>query len=220
MRDKTLVIGAVMYPGFEMLDMFGPLEMFSLVTCCPVQIVMIAQDDKPVSTAMGQSPGGGPAVTPDATFVTAPAADILLVPGGFGTLAELENSVLLGYLRQAASEARLVCTVCTGSVLLAKAGALKGRSATSNKQFFALTQMAEADVDWVESARWVEDGKYFTSSGVSAGMDMSLAVINRLFGAEEAEAVASVAEYTWHRDAASDPFTADLNKAARQMGLV
>jgi transcriptional regulator GlxA family with amidase domain len=72
----------------------------------------------------------------------------------------------------------------------------------------------------VERARWVEDGKFFTSSGVSAGMDMSLAIIARLAGDEAANSIAKVTEYTWHRDADVDPFADDLNEAAKAMGLV
>lgn len=220
MTQSPLTIGAVMYPGFEMLDMFGPLEMFSMITDAAVDIVMIAQDDTPVVTAMGQDITRGPRVTPDCSFSTAPAVDVLLIPGGFGTLPQLENPAMLDFLRSAAAQASLVCSVCTGSVLLARAGLLDGRAATSNKQFFALATMEEADVRWVEGARWVEDGQYFTSSGVSAGMDMSLAVIARLYGEAAATTIADQAEYSWHRDADSDPFTEQLNAGAREMGLL
>lgn len=220
MANTSLTVGAIMYPGFEMLDMFGPLEMFSMITQDRLEIAMIAEHDEPVSTAMGQVPGGGPKVAPDFTFESAPAVDLLLVPGGFGTMAQLENPTFIGYIQRASEGARLVCSVCSGSVLLAKAGLLTGLRATTNKQFFALTSLAPAEVNWIESARWVEDGKFFTSSGVSAGMDMSLAVISRLYGEKTAEEIAQSAEYTWHRDADSDPFAESLNEGARALGLL
>lgn len=219
MQTETLTIGALMYPGFEMLDMFGPLEMFSVLGPDRAAIHMIAEGNAPVPTAMGQALDAGPRVAPDCDFAAAPALDILLVPGGFGTMAQLENAALLDFLRQKSGEARFTCSVCTGSLLLAQAGLLDGRRATTNKQFFALTGMVPPGAQWVEQARWVEDGSFFTSSGVSAGMDMALALIARLWGEETAEIAAASAEYSWHRDADSDPFHAHLNEGAKALGL-
>ncbi len=104
--------------------------------------------------------------------------------------------------------------MCSGSALLARAGILDGHRATSNKQYFSLATAQSAAVDWVAEARWVDDGHVVTSSGVSAGMDMALAIIERLFDTETAQAIAVGTEYTWHRDANTDPFIAYLNAAA------
>ena len=220
MRSPPFTIGAVLYPGFEMLDMFGPLEMFSMLGTDNVEIKMIAQNMNSVAAAMGVALDAGPRVEPDHDFSSCPPLDIVLVPGGFGTRAELENSALLHFLREKSESADIVASVCTGSALLAKAGCLEGKSATSNKQFFSLATQQSSNVQWIEKARWVEDEKFFTSSGVSAGMDMSLAIITRLFGIETAENIAKATEYNWHRDADIDPFTADLNEASRAMGLI
>ena len=97
-------------------------------------------------------------------------------------------------------------SVCTGSALLASAGLLENMKATTNKEAFAWTTSYGDKVNWQREARWVEDGKFFTSSGVSAGMDMSLALIARLLGQETAEKGANWAEYEWHKDANRDPF--------------
>lgn len=220
MTEKPLTVGGVLYPGFEMLDLFGPLEMYSALGSERIRIVTVAQGDDPVAAAISVDVGIGPRVMPDFNFDNCPQLDIVVLPGGFGTVPELENDHLLSFLARQATGARVISSVCTGSALLARAGVLDGRRATSNKQFFVLATSQPGDVDWIEQARWVEDGKFFTSSGVSAGMDMSLAVITRLFGEEAAENSARVAEYTWHRDADSDPFAADLNEAARAMGLL
>jgi transcriptional regulator GlxA family with amidase domain len=83
---------------------------------------------------------------------------------------------------------------------------LDGRRATTNKRAFKWVAEQSAKVNWVREARWVEDGKFATSSGVSAGIDMALAVMARLYGAETAEAIAIAMEYEWHRDANWDPF--------------
>jgi transcriptional regulator GlxA family with amidase domain len=104
-------------------------------------------------------------------------------------------------------------TVCSGSMLLAAAGLLDGRPATTNKALFnEITELTPA-VKWVKQARWVDDGNIVTASGVSAGIDMALAVVAREFGQEQAELLAELTEYEWHRDPDWDPF-------ARVHGLV
>ena len=212
MSDAKLRLGAVLYPGFEMLDMFGPLEMFSLLGPDAVKITMVAESLEPVPAAMGVDLTSGPRVTVDASFDDAGQFDVLLIPGGFGTMPQLENDAMISFLRKHGATASQVCSVCTGSLLLARAGLLDGRKATTNKQFFGLTEIESADIDWQPEARWVQDGKLFTSSGVSAGMDMALALIQHLLGPETAEAIAVSAEYSWHRDAAVDPFARHLNE--------
>ena len=91
-------------------------------------------------------------------------------------------------------------------VLLATTGILDGRKATTNKLDFTQTVPLAPNVEWIAQARWVEDGKFFTSSGVSAGIDMTLAAIARLFGEETAREIAYGTEYEWHDDASWDPF--------------
>jgi transcriptional regulator GlxA family with amidase domain len=132
--------------------------------------------------------------------------DILFVPGGPGTRVVLKDGDLLDWIARTAQQAEYVLSVCTGSALLAKAGVLDGVRATTNKAAFDWVVSQGPDVDWQRQARWVQDGRFFTSSGVSAGMDMTLAVIEHLHGSEQAEDVALVCEYEWHRDAARDPF--------------
>lgn len=161
----------------------------------------------------------GPQLLAQYDFDSAPALDILLLPGGFGTLPELENPALLNFLAERAGRAQITASVCSGSALLAKAGVLDGHRATSNKQLFALAVAQSDKVDWVEAARWVDDGPVVTASGVSAGMDMALAIIARLFGQDVAETIVDSAEYSWHRDPSTDPFAKDLNKLAALLGL-
>ena len=192
-------IGAFVFPEFELLDMYGPLEMFGLLRD-DVEIRMVAETREPVRS----SPG--PKTVVDDLISDRDDYDILIVPGGRGSRREVENDALLDWLRVAASKAELVTSVCTGSAILAKAGLLNGRRATTNKAAYEWVRTQGPDVLWQPQARWVEDGNYFTSSGVSAGIDMSLAVISRLFGEEKAEAIAVSAEYEWHRDPDWDRF--------------
>lgn len=201
---ETLTLGAIFYEGFELLDVYGPLEMFGNVGP-ELRIVTVAQKAGEVASTQG------PKTVAQYGFKDCPQLDLILLPGGVGTLAELKNEAMLEFLRQRSATARITMSVCSGSAILAKAGLLDGRRATCNKQFFRLLTNESEKVTWVEQARWVEDRNLVTSSGVSAGIDMALAVIARLYGKERAETIAALTEYEWHRDPAWDPFVKYLN---------
>lgn len=197
-------IGAVIFEGFEMLDYFGPLEMFAMHRE-HFKIVAVGETGHAVASS------GGPAVVPDARFDEGDTYDVLLVPGGKGTRDEVENAAMLDWLQQASAKAEVVTSVCTGSALLARAGLLEGRAATTNKLAFDwVREISRTDtVNWKPKARWVKDGKFYTSSGVSAGTDMSLQVIADLLGEAAADKAAFWAEYEANRDADNDPFAVE-----------
>jgi len=205
-QEKDMRLGVVLYEDFELLDAYGPLEMFGCLGK-DLEIVVIAERKGPVRAS------AGPQTLAVHDFTDAPTLDLLLLPGGIGTLPALENAALLGFLKARCPATQITMSVCSGSAILAKAGLLDGLPATSNKMFFSLATAQSDRVTWREAARWVDAGRYVTSSGVSAGTDMSLAVIARLFGAERAERIAAYTEYQWHKDADSDPFAALLNQA-------
>lgn len=192
-------IAALVFPGFETLDLFGPIEMFGML---PEEfgLSIVAEQEGEVASTHGQR------VRVDHCFAAAEPFDMLLIPGGPGARTQIDNPAMMDWLKANAAQAEIIMSVCTGSALLAKAGLLDGRKATSNKMSFAWVKEQGPDVDWIARARWIEDGRWFTSSGVSAGMDMSLAVIERLHDKDTAHQVARYAEYTWHEDAAHDPF--------------
>jgi putative intracellular protease/amidase len=203
----TRTLGAILYPDFELLDLYGPLEMFGSLGP-ELRIVTLAEKTGPVASAQG------PETVARCDFTSAPHLDLLLLPGGIGTLPQLGNAALHEFLRARSKTAEVTMSVCSGSAILAKAGLLDGRRATSNKQFFSLATSQSEKVLWVEKARWVEDGPFVTSSGVSAGTDMALAVIATLYGRERAETIANLTEYEWQTDPTRDPFHAFLNQAA------
>jgi transcriptional regulator GlxA family with amidase domain len=209
--EATRTLGAVLYDAFELLDVYGPLEMFGNVGP-QLRLVLVAESAGPVRSAQG------PNSVAEFGFDDCPPLDLILLPGGIGTLAQLENERLLAWLRERAATAQITTSVCSGSAILARAGLLDGRRATSNKQFFSLATGQSDEVDWVKQARWVDDGDFVTSSGVSAGMDMALAVIERLYGSPEAERIAELTEYEWHRDADRDPFSRFLDQGALPPG--
>lgn len=192
-------IGVLLFPEFELLDVFGPLEMYGMAPEA-FEIQMVAEAGKEVASKQGPRSVVDHSLDDDRQF------DLLLVPGGRGTRTEVDNPRLLEWLRRQSESAEYVTSVCTGSALLARAGVLNGLRATTNKRAYAWATSQGDQVDWVKEARWVQDGKFFTSSGVSAGMDMSLAVIDEILGREAAEQIAVWTEYEWHSDASWDPF--------------
>jgi len=195
----TRTIGVVLFEQFELLDVFGPLEMFTMLPD-DFAIRLISQAAPIVAC------NGGPRSAIDDHFADERAYDILMVPGGWGTRREVDNAELLHWLARTAPRAEIVASVCTGSALLAKAGILDGRRATTNKNAFDWVATQGPNVHWQRKARWVEDGRFWTSSGVSAGTDMALALIARLCGIDQARQVARWAEYVWNEDSENDPF--------------
>lgn len=195
-------VGAVLFDGFELLDVFGPLEAWGMlaVSSGAYRIVTTAEQAGPVASAQG------PRTVADCVLSDCPPVDVILVPGGIGARREVDNALMTGWLRERAAGAEVVTSVCTGAALLARAGLLDGHCATSNKLAFKWVVEQGPKVTWVRQARWVEDGKFATSSGVSAGIDMTLAVIAKLEGSERAEQIATRMEYEWHRDWSWDPF--------------
>ena len=192
-------LGTLLFPDFELLDVFGPLEIFGHLSD-HFDVVLVADRTGPVRSVQGAR------VLADHGFADCPPLDVLLVPGGPGTRRAVNDECLLDWLRARSAAAELVMTVCTGSALLARSGVLDGRRATSNKRAFDWAVSQGPRVEWVRRARWVDDGDVVTSSGVSAGIDMTLHVVARELGTELAERLARRIEHAWHRDPDDDPF--------------
>jgi len=201
-KNKELIIGAVLFEGFELLDIYGPLEMFGMLGALgkKIDIVMIGETTGPVKS------GAGPCGYIDRSFSQIDNIDILLIPGGIGTRTEINNRKLINSLKKLSNKASYTATICTGSALLAKTGLLDGIKATSNKMAFQWVTEQGPKVKWIHKARWVEDGKFFTSSGVSAGMDMTLGLIEKIYDKDKSLKVANLAEYEWHQNKSCDPF--------------
>lgn len=199
-------LAALVFPGFETLDYFGPIEMLGSPSQ-DIQVITVAKERDPVPSVHGQR------IVVDQTISDKNDYDLLFIPGGDSALEAAKDAELMQWIREASAHADRVMAVCTGTVLLGMSGVLDGRKATTNKLDFTQTVPLAPNVSWVKEARWVEDGKFFTSSGVSAGMDMALAVVADLFGMEAADRTALGCEYEWHKDASRDPF-------AKSAGLV
>jgi len=195
---KTL--GVVIFPDFELLDVFGPLEMFGHLPN-DIKIILIAEKEGAVQSYQG------PSVLVDATLDDAPHIDFLFIPGGLGTRKEVNNKKLIHWIKERSAKAEMILSVCTGAALLAQAGVLDNKNATTNKMSFDWVAEQGPHVKWSKDARWVEDGNIVTSSGVAAGTDMSLYVISSLYGQEIALSLVNTTEYIWHSDPNNDPFS-------------
>lgn len=201
-------VAVVLFDGFTALDAYGPIQAFG--ACRRLQPDGTHVRFYEIST-LGNKPGlvrsgEGPATQVDHTFADARPWDILVVPGGFGTRAAVTNEDFLQQLAMASERSQITATVCTGAALLARTGLLDGRPATSNKIAWDWVVKQGPRVRWQRRARWVDDGNVLTSSGVSAGTDMALALIARLNGRDMAVVAARNMEYVWNEDASDDPF--------------
>ncbi|MGW4565985.1 DJ-1/PfpI family protein [Streptomyces sp. NPDC004561] len=178
-------IAIVLFDRFTALDAVGPYEMLCRVP--DAETVFVAQRPGPVRNDRGDL-----ALVADKALEEVPHPDIVLVPGGPGQSAQMENETLLDWLRTADATSTWTTSVCTGSLLLAAAGLLEGRRATSH--WLALGTLAEFGAE-PTGERVVTDGKFITAAGVSSGIDMGLTLVGRVAGDEYAQLVQLGTEY-------------------------
>ncbi|MGQ0539129.1 MAG: DJ-1/PfpI family protein [Gemmatimonadaceae bacterium] len=192
-RERSVAI--VVFDEVEVLDFCGPFEVFSVcgrrAGLTPFRAYVVAETAGPVLARNRLS------VNPSFTFESAdaPAWDLILVPGGFGTRREMQNPVMLEWVRRAAAGAELTLSVCTGSLILGAAGLLDGLSATTHFGAFDELRAAAPLCELRRDLRYVDAGRVITSAGVSAGIDMALYVAARLLGQATAQETARYMEY-------------------------
>ena len=203
-------VGILIFDDVEVLDFAGPFEVFSRTrttpglesrrsdTDAPFRVITIGVGSREVRAT------GGLGIVGNCTVEDAPELDILVVPGGFGTRPLLADDKLIAWLRARAVDTALLTSVCTGSLLLARAGLLKGRRATTH--WGALDMFGEIDstVDVQRESRVVDDG-IITSAGVASGIDMAFYVVGKECGEEVARETAKYIEYPWSGLATSRP---------------
>lgn len=191
-------VGIVLFNDIEVLDFCGPFEVFSVTRLneekrreapSPFKVFLIAETLSDVTTT------GGMKVIPQYSFENCPRLDILVVPGGWGTRKELNNPVMLEWLRSRAAEVETLTSVCTGSMLLGFAGLIDGLHATTHWRSLDWMRDSFPAVMVEYEQHVVEDGRVFTSAGISAGIDMALKVVVRYYGKDIARATAVHMEY-------------------------
>ena len=188
-------VAILIFDEVEVLDFAGPFEVFAVTgrdqAPMPFHVYTVAETAGPILARNQFS------VNPRFTLVDAPTPDVLLVPGGWGTRAQMNNPVVIDWIRTTAARAELVLSVCTGALLLAQAGLLNGLSATTHHAAIELLRSVAPRTNVLVGQRFVDNGKVVLSAGVSAGIDMSLHVVVRLLGRTEAEETARYIEYDW-----------------------
>lgn len=208
--------GYLLFPSFQALDVFGPIDALNLLSWGQknMTLAMLARTLEPVSTVVTNRTYNqvgstfGQKILPSHTFSDPPHLDVLIVPGGVGTEAD-DVGAEIDFIHRTYPSLQYLITVCTGAGLAARAGVLDGRRATTNKALWATTTSRGPKVHWISHARWVSDGNVWTSSGVSAGIDVLFAWMEAVFGNVTATGVANSLEYNRHLNASWDPF-ADL----------
>jgi putative intracellular protease/amidase len=192
-------VAILLFEDFETLDVFGPVEILGRLRD-HYQISFYS-----LSGGLVKNNHGVSILTENLEEINN-GVDIFLIPGGSGTRKEVNNLLLIDKIRGIAQLSKFVFTVCTGSALLAKTGLLDGKKATSNKRAFNWVVTQAQNVNWIKKARWTTDNKYYTSSGVSAGIDMTIGFLNDIHGIEFARKVAFDIEYNWREDKEDDNF--------------
>lgn len=201
-HDKIIMeIAVLLFNDFETLDVFGPVEIFGRLVD-EYNIKFYSLQGGQVKNRHGVS------LCTEKLEEIKHKGGIFLIPGGLGTRKEVENKLLIDAIRKLSDGFEYVLTVCTGSALLARTGLLDHRVATSNKRSFTWVMTNGPEVLWNKTARWTVDGKYYTSSGVSAGMDMALGFLSDRHGVEFARKIATEIEYNWTEDKNFDTFSA------------
>ena len=190
MRQNVAIL---IFADVEALDFAGPFEVFAVTDELrgyeTFNVFTVAESKLPIRARNGLS------VNPDHDFASCPAPDLLVVPGGFGTRALLENAAVLAWLRALSAHAEIVMSVCTGSLVLAQAGLLDCLRATTHHECFALLRRLAPRTEVVENERFVDNGKFLTAAGISAGIDCSLHIVGQLLGAAVAAKTARYMEY-------------------------
>lgn len=196
----TLHIGICLFPDVEALDFAGPYEVFttaSRVACkrqpgaaAPFTVSAIAQDQAPVRARAGLQ------IVPDHAMAEHPHVDVLIVPGGVVT-AEMAKPPVIEWIARTAATSQLTASVCTGAFLLAQAGVVQTQQVTTHWEDVADLQAMFPQLQVLQGPRWVDQGAVVTSAGISAGIDMSLHLVERLAGRELALATARQMDYAW-----------------------
>ncbi|MFZ5966847.1 MAG: DJ-1/PfpI family protein [Bacillota bacterium] len=192
---KTRNVGILVFNDVEVMDFCGPFEVFSVANRTssnqPFQVFTIAEKEGPVCARNKLS------INPQYTIHNCLKLDILIVPGGQGTRNEMNNEIILNWIKSINPDLELLLTVCTGALIIAKCGLLDGLTATTHHLSLDLLKEIALDTNIVSGERYIDNGKIILSGGISAGIDMSLYVVEKLLGKESAAKTTDIMEYGW-----------------------
>lgn len=186
-------VGIFLFNEVEVLDFAGPFEVFSITKVHeekPFTVYTVSQHGEMITARNGLK------VQPDYSIEDLPPVDILIIPGGKGAREnEVKNDIIINWVRQQMKEVKLMTSVCTGALLLAKAGLLEGLKATTHWASIQTFKKDFPNVEVMENVKFVDEGHIITSAGISAGINMSFHIVKNLLGVEVAEDTAKSMEY-------------------------
>lgn len=193
MSKPERAVAILIYDEAEVLDFAGPFEVFSVTAELngyePFEVFLVAEDDRAVRAVNGLR------VLPDYTFESSPSPDVLVVAGGAGSRREMENAPLLEWVKRTAADAEVVLSVCSGARILARAGLLDGLPATTHHEVLDHLRELAPTAEIRAGERFVDTGRIVTTGGISAGIDGSFHVVERLLGPDVARRTAEYMEY-------------------------
>jgi cyclohexyl-isocyanide hydratase len=188
-KPEMKTIGILIYPNVEEMDFVGPFEVLSYVNKIQpgsTKVLLIAENSGPITASNGMT------VIPHATLKDCPPLNVFVAPGGGGRVAAMKNPVLIDFIKKQAKTSQYVTSVCSGAFLLAEAGLLKGKKATTYYAF--LTELKTYSVE-VLTNKVVHDGQIITAAGVTSGLQFGFYMLNLLFGSELSQEVARRIEF-------------------------
>ncbi|HFU6608348.1 DJ-1/PfpI family protein [Bacillus cereus group sp. TH43LC] len=186
-------VGIFLFNEVEVLDFAGPFEVFSITKVHeekPFTVYTVSQNGEMITARNGLK------IKPDYSIEDLPPVDILIIPDGKGAREnEVKNDIVINWVRQQMKEVKLMTSVCTGALLLAKAGLLEGLKATTHWASIQTFKKDCPNVEVMENVKFVDEGHIITSAGISAGINMSFHIVKNLLGVEIAEETAKNMEY-------------------------
>ncbi|MEG7815695.1 DJ-1/PfpI family protein [Bacillus paranthracis] len=186
-------VGIFLFNEVEVLDFAGPFEVFSITKVHeekPFTVYTVSQNGEMITARNGLK------VKPDYSIEDLPPVDILIIPGGKGAREnEVKNDIVINWIRQQMKEVKLMTSVCTGALLLAKAGLLEGLKATTHWASIQTFKKDFPNVEVMVNVKFVDEGHIITSAGISAGINMSFHIVKNLLGVGIAEETAKNMEY-------------------------
>jgi transcriptional regulator GlxA family with amidase domain len=192
-------VAVLLFDEVEVLDFAGPFEVFGVTgkraNQTPFEVFTVAEGDETISARNGLL------ITPTHSFASAPDPHVLVVPGGFGTRRQMNNSVVTEWVRQKAATAEVILSVCTGALILARAGLVAGLEITTHHGAFDLLEQTAPEAVVRRDKRFLDNGRIITSAGISAGIDAALHVVGKLLGSDVARETAEYMEYDWREGA-------------------
>lgn len=189
---KARNVGIYLFEGVELLDFAGPYEVFTMVNqrnSSAFNVYTVSENQQEIRSFNGL------VAKADYTFSNSPQADILVIPGGINIAAQLRNERALHWIKEQSNYAEITLSVCTGTLLLAKIGLLKGLLATTHHMAYDRLVELAPDTNIQKGKRFIDNGRIITSAGVSAGIDSSLYVVSRLLGKEVSRQASRTMEY-------------------------